>query len=228
MGWDTSRTTLNQSFNDQINSIQILKQLTPLQLTKDHLLGDIIDILKRLGKADNIPHNQLYYIAENCADRYYSKVIETFVLLLKRQFADRQLLLINTTRSLKFLEEYTDRQVLIWKIFSKHENIPDDISDLHLHIDNFKINIQKEFNFLKKVTHKNLENFQTSLNLQQTYSVALDSHINNIYHKISEIQQQLPHPTQHINTGDVIQSDALEFDPDIDGRLPTKEHKEIQ
>ena len=195
---------MNQSFDDQLNSIQILKQLAPLQLTKDHLPGDIIDILERLGKADSIPHNQLYYIAENCADHYYSKVIETFVLLLKWQFADRQLLLINTTRSLKFLEEYTDRQALIWKIFSKCKNIPDDISNLHLHIDDFKINIQKEFNLLKEATRKNIENFQTSLNLQQAYSVALGSHINNIYHKISEIQQQLPHPTQHMNTGDVI------------------------
>ena len=105
---------------------------------------------------------------------------------------------------------------------------PDDISDLHLHIDNFKANIQKEFNFLKEVTRKNVENFQTSLNLQQTYSVALCSHINNIYHKISEIQQQLPHLTQHMNTGDVIQIDAPDFNPDIDGRLPTKEHKETQ
>ena len=219
---------LNQSFNDQLNSIQILKQLAPLQLTKDHLPGDIIDILEGLGKADNIPHNQLYYVVENCTVPYYSKVIETFVLLLKWQFADRQLLLINTARSLKFLEEYADRQALIWKIFSKHENIPDDISDLHLHIDDFKINIQKEFNFLKEATCKNIENFQTSLNLQQTYSVALGSHINNIYHKISEIQQQLPHPTQHMNIGDVIQIDALEFDPDIDSGPPTKEHREIQ
>ena len=218
---------LNQSFNDQLNSIQILK-LAPLQLAKDHLPGDIIDILERLGKADHIPHNQLYYIAENCADRYYSKVIETFMALLKRQFADRQLLLVNTARSPKFLEEYTDRQVLIWQIFRKHENIPDDISDLHLHIDNFKANIQKEFNFLKEVTRKNVENFQTSLNLQQTYSVALCSHINNIYHKILEIQQQLPHPTQHMNTGNVVQIDTPDFDPDIDGRLPTKEHEETQ
>ena len=74
---------LNQSFNDQLNSIQILEQLAPLQLAKDHLPGDIIDILERLGKADNIPHNQLYYVAENCTDHYYSKVIETFTLLLK-------------------------------------------------------------------------------------------------------------------------------------------------
>ena len=215
---------LNQSFNDQLNSIQILEQLAPLQLAKDHLPGDIIDILKRLGKADNIPHNQLYYIVENCMDWYYSKVIETFTLLLKQQFADRQLLLINTIRSLKFLEEYTDRQALIWKIFSKHQSIPDEISDLHLYIDDFKGNIQKDFNFLKEATRKNMENFQASLSLQQTYSAALGSHINNIYHKISELQQQLPHPTQHMNTGDIIQISAPEFDSDIDGRPLTKEH----
>ena len=116
---------LNQSFNDQRNSIRILEQLAPLQLAKEHLPGDIVDILERLGKADNIPFNQLYYIAENCADHYYSKVIETFVALLKRQFTDRQLLLINTARSLKFLEDYADRQALIWKIFQRHETIPE-------------------------------------------------------------------------------------------------------
>ena len=74
---------LNQSFNDQLNSIQICEQLAPLQLAKEHLPGDIIDILERLSKADHIPHNQLYYIAKNCADHYYSKVIKTFMTLLK-------------------------------------------------------------------------------------------------------------------------------------------------
>ena len=129
---------LNQSFTDQLNSIQILEQLAPLQLAKEHLPGDIIDILERLGKADNIPFNQLYYIAENCADCYYSKVIETFVSILKCQFADRQLLLVNTAQSLKFLEEYTDCQAHIWKIFQKHQTIPDDIQDLHFHFDDFE------------------------------------------------------------------------------------------
>ena len=62
---------LTQSFNDQLNLIQILEQLAPLQLAKEHLPGDIVDILERLGKTDNIPFNQLYYIAKNCADRYY-------------------------------------------------------------------------------------------------------------------------------------------------------------
>ena len=89
---------LNQSFNDQFNSIQILEQMAPLQLAKEHLPADIIDILERLGKADNIPFNQLCYIAENCADHYYRKVIKTFVTLLKHQFMDQQLLLVNTAR----------------------------------------------------------------------------------------------------------------------------------
>ena len=120
---------INQSFNDQLNSIEILEQLAPLQLAKEHLRADIIDILKRLGKADNIPFNQLYYIAKNCTDHYYSKVIETFVTLLKCQFADRQILLVNTARSLKFLKDYADHQGQIWKIFQKHQTIPDDIQE---------------------------------------------------------------------------------------------------
>ena len=35
-----------------------------------------------------------------------------------------------------------------------------------------------------------------------------------------EIQQQLPHSNQHMNTGDVIQIKAPDFDPDIDEALP--------
>ena len=133
---------------------------------------------------------------------------------------DRQLLLVNTARSLKFLEEYVDRQLLIWKIFQRHKNIPDNIQDLHFHIDDFKSNIEKEFSLLKEATCKNIENFQSSLNLQQMYSTALCSHVNNIYNKLAEIQQQLLHSNQHMNTGNVIQIEAPDFDPDIDEALP--------
>ena len=98
--------------------------------------------------------------------------------------------------------------------------IPDDIQDLHFHIDDFKSNIRKEFTFPKEATHKNMENFQSSLNLQQTYSTALCSHVNNIYNKLAEIQQQLPHSNLHMNTGDVIWIEAPDFDPDIDEALP--------
>ena len=212
---------LNQSFSDQLNSIQILEQLTFLQLAKEHLPGDIIDILERLGKADNILFNQLYYITTNCADHYYGKVIETFVALLKHQFVDRQLLLVNTARSLKFLKDYADRQAQIWKIFQKHQMIPDNIHNLHFHIDNFKNGIEKEFTFLKEATWKNVENFQSSLNLQQTYFASLCSHVNNIYNKLAELQWQLPQPNQHMNTGDAIQIEVPDFDPDMDEVLPT-------
>ena len=212
---------LNQSFNDQLNLIQILEQLASLQLAKEHLPGDIIDILKRLGKADNIPFNQLYYIAETCADHYYSKVIETFIALLKCQFADRQLLLMNTARSLKFLEDYADRQSTDLENLPKHQMIPDDIQDLHFYIDDFKNGIEKEFTFLKEATWKNIQNFQSSLNLQQTYSACLCSCVNNIYNKLVELQWQLPHPSPHMNTGNAIQIEAPDFDPDIDEVLPT-------
>ena len=110
---------------------------------KEHLPGDIVDILERLGEADNIPFNQLYYIAKNCVDRYYCKIIETFVAILKCQFVDQQLLLVNTARSLKFLKDQVDRQALIWKIFQSHQMIPDNIQDLDFHIDDFKNNTKK-------------------------------------------------------------------------------------
>ena len=48
-----------------------------------------------------------------------------------------------------------------------------------------------------------------------------------------EIQQQLSHPNQHMNTGDVIQIEVPDFDPNIDEVLPTSadqniEHQETQ
>ena len=218
---------LNQSFTDQLNSIQILEQLAPLQLAKEHLPGDIIDILERLGKADNIPFNQLYYIAENCADRYYSKVIETFISILKCQFADHQLLLVNTAQSLKSLEQYVDCQVQIWKIFQKHQTIPEDIQDLHLHFDDFKNGTEKEFAFVKEATSKNVENFQSSINLQQTYSTSLCLHVNNIYNKLAELQWQIQHHDPHMNSVDTIQIEAPDFDPDIDDVSPTTIDQEL-
>ena len=143
---------LNQSFRDQLNSIQILEQLAPLQLAKQHLLVDIIGILECLGKADNIPFNQLYYIVENCVDRYYTKVIKTFVSIIKRQFTDCQWLLVNTAHCLKFLEEYSDQLLQIWKIFHKHHTIPENLRDLHFHFNDFKTSLEKDFKYLKEAT----------------------------------------------------------------------------
>ena len=52
------------------------------------------------------------------------------------------------------------------------------------------------------------------------YSASLCLHVNNIYNKLVELQCQLPHPNPHMNTGDVIQIEVPDFDPDIDEALP--------
>ena len=68
---------------------------------------------------------------------------------------------------------------------------------------------------MKEATSRNIENFQTSLNLQQTYSSSLCSHINNIYNKLAELQIQIQHHDPHMNSGDAIQIEAPDFDLDI-------------
>ena len=97
---------LQLSFVQQLDALQNLDQLAPLTAVKEYLPGDIIDMLECLGKADNIPFNQLYNLAEDCTDRYYTKVIQTLTHLMKNSFHDRQLVLVNTARVLKFLESY--------------------------------------------------------------------------------------------------------------------------
>ena len=67
---------LQESFLEQLDTLQALDQLAPLTAVKEHLSGDIINILSHLRKADNIPFNQLYSLMEDCVDRYYMKVIQ--------------------------------------------------------------------------------------------------------------------------------------------------------
>ena len=68
---------LQDSFIKQLNAIQALEQLAPLHTAREHLPQDIVEILKLLGKADNIPFNQLYNLVQDCADHYYTNVIKT-------------------------------------------------------------------------------------------------------------------------------------------------------
>ena len=138
---------LQESFLEQLDTLQALDQLAPLTAAKEHLPGDIIDILSCLRKVDNIPFNQLYSLVEDCADRYYTKVIQTLMCLMKNSFHDRQLVLINTVRALKFLESYASRQTKLWKVLSKYHNLPDHFHDL-------KTTLQTEFDLLKTATSK--------------------------------------------------------------------------
>ena len=208
--------------------MQILEQLAPLESAKEHLPSNITDISERLGKAENIPFNQLYYIAENGVDGYYSKVIKTFVFLIKRQFADRQTLLINTAHSLKFLEEYADRQAQIWKVLQKYHSLPDEVEDLHSHLDSFKSIIETDFKHFKEATSHNVQNIQTSLGIQQTYSSTLCTHINNIYSKLSELQKHIQYHCMYPHQTDTVQINAPEYGLDIEGdNQPNTDKKHI-
>ena len=137
--------------------------------------------------------------------------------IIKRQFADRQILLINTAHLLKFLEDYTNRQAQIWKILCKYHNLPDDVAGLHFHFNSFKSSIKTDFKHLKEVTSRNAQNIQTSLGVQQTYSSTLCSHVNNIYNKLSELQKHIQHHCMYSHQSDTVQINAPEYDPDIDG-----------
>ena len=175
---------LQESFVEQLNSLQTLEQLAPLKAAKEHLPKDIINILELLGKADNIPFNQLNSLAEECADRYYTKVIKTLTQLLKNSFNDKQLVLVNTARALKFLESYVTRQTKLWKVLSKYDRLPDHFHDL-------QTTLQTEFSLLKKATSKNIENLQDTINLQQTHTTSLCSHVNSIYTKLAQLDRQI-------------------------------------
>ena len=73
---------LNESFMEQLNYIQALQQIALLHSAREHLPQDIIRILERLGKVETTSFNKLYYVAQNCADHYYMKVMQTFVKLI--------------------------------------------------------------------------------------------------------------------------------------------------
>ena len=55
---------LQESFVEQLDALQSLDQLALLIAAKEHLPGDIINILELLGKVDNIPFNQLYVVPQ--------------------------------------------------------------------------------------------------------------------------------------------------------------------
>ena len=138
------------------------------------------------------------------------KVIKTLTHLLKNNFLDRQLVLVNSARALKFLESYAARQAKLWKVLSKYHSLPNHFHDL-------KTTLQAEFNLLKRATLKNIENIQEAVQSQQAYTTAFCGHINSLYTKLAQLDKQVqthclyPHPQS-----DVVQLKAPDYDPDID------------
>ena len=200
---------LQESFLGQLDALQALDQLAPLTAVKEHLPGDIINILSHLGKVDNIPFNQLYSLAEDCTDRYYMKVIQMITCLMKNSFHDRKIILINTARVLKFLESYASRQTKLWKVLSKYHNLPDNFHDL-------KTTLQTKFELLKTATSNYVQNQQETVQAQQAYTTVLSGHIAALHTKLAHLDIQI-HCIYPHQQSDAVQLNALDYDPDIDG-----------
>ena len=118
-------------------------------------------------------------------------------------------------RALKFLESYRNRQTKLWKVLSKYDQLPDHFHDL-------QTTLQTECNLLKKATSKNIENLHDAINLQQTYTTSLCSHINTIYTKLAQLDKQIQtHCLYPHSQTDFILINAPEYDSDIDGQTDT-------
>ena len=203
---------LNNSFTKQLNCIQSLQQIAPLHAAKDHSPKDIITILERLGKVDNMPFHKLYYLVESCTDHYYTSIIKTFIEIIEWSATDRQIVLVNTTRALKYLEDFGQRQLQLFMVLEKY----------HLLLDNLE-NLQSQFGFLKQATSKNIEHLQQAITVQQTYTVNLCTYINNILPYITKLEETILQLEQKITMEqDTVQINALHFDPDIDRPNPPR------
>ena len=71
---------------------------------------------------------------------------------------------------------------------------------------------------------QNIQNIQTSLNIQQTYSSTLCTHVNNIYNRLSELEKQIQHHCMYQHQTDTVQIIAPEYDLDIDGDNQSNTH----
>ena len=79
--------------------------------------------------------------------------------------------------------------------------------------------MQTEFNLLKEATSKNIKNLHDTINLQQTYTTSLHSHVNSIYTKLVQLDRQIQtHCLYPHSETDSVQRNALEYDSNIDGQ----------
>ena len=172
------------------------------------------DSTKRLGKVDNTSFDKLYYLAENCTDCYYTSVIKIFMEIIKQSVTDCQIVLVNTARALKYLEDFGQRQSQLFKVLEKYHHL----------LDNFK-NLQLQFGLLKQATSKNTEHLQQAINVQQTCTATICTYINNILPHITKLEQTILQLQQKITMEqDTVQINAPDFDLDIDGPHPHRSH----
>ena len=129
-------------------------------------------------------------------------MIQTFVELIKRNTADRQIVLVNTAQALKHLEAYGQRQAQLFTVFEKYHQVPDCLEDL-----------KSQFHSLKEATSRNIENLQQVINLPQTYPAALCSHVNVIFSRLTKLEADIQNLTEKFKTEqEDVQIDAPDFE----------------
>ena len=99
----------------------------------------------------------------------------------------------------------------MWKVLSEYHNLPDHFHDL-------KTTLQTEFELLKTVTLKNIQNIQEAVQAQQAYTTVLSGHITTLYTKLVHLNKQIQiHCIYPHSQLDAIQLNAPDYDPNIDG-----------
>ena len=76
---------------------------------------------------------------------------------------------------------------------------------------------QIEFSLLKKATSKNIKNLHEAINLQQTYTTSLCSHVNSIYANLLQLYRQVQtHCLYPHLKSDIVQINPPGYDSNID------------
>ena len=92
---------------------------------------------------------------------------------------------------------------------TKYDKLPDHFHDL-------QTTLQTEFAFLKKATSKNIDQFQEAINLHQTYTTSLCSHVNTIYAKLAQLERQIKTHCLYLHSQtDSVQINAPEYDSTV-------------
>ena len=127
-----------------------------------------------------------------------------FVEIIKWSTTDRQIVLVDTARALKYLEDFGKRQ--LFTVLEKYHCVLDSVE-----------NLQSQFSFLKQATSKNIEHLQQAITVQQTYTANLCTYINILPH-ITKLEEVILQLEQKFTTEQyTVQLNALDFDPEIDG-----------
>ena len=79
---------------------------------------------------------------------------------------------------------------------------------------------------MKTATTKNIQGLLDLIKQQQTYTNALGEHINTLYTKLAQLEQQIQvHCIYLHNNTDEVQLEAPAYDPDIGGHIQQEDRR---